>query len=259
MNLLVTTTIEPAEETLLKAKQLAERLSARLVSRRNDSMVRLKKKYNDPYLLVVTQTDIKWFPDDQPPLYFHPSTGLVRVKRLMKGEPDILMNAAGTEPGDIILDCTAGLASDSIVFSYMVGSEGKVISLESESLLSVLLEEGLQTYVSDYPEVNEAMRRIQVHNVHHLDFLRKLEDKSVDIVYFDPMFRHPVEESSSIAPLRGAANLEPLSLEAVNHAKRVARKSVVLKELRSSEEFERLGFQDVRKSNTKIAYGVIQL
>jgi hypothetical protein len=77
--------------------------------------------------------------------------------------------------------------------------------------------------------------------------LRSLPDKSADIVYFDPMFRIPVEESSSISPYRFIANPEPLSLEAVTEAVRVARRKVILKDHRDSPEFDRLGFANRKK------------
>ena len=103
--------------------------------------------------------------------------------------------------------------------------------------------------------MNEALRRITLQCMDHKSWLTSQPDKSIDIVYFDPMFRQPLHDSSSMQPLRSLANREALDMESVHQAIRVARKSVVLKEHRDSEEFNRLGFE--RKHMNKIAYGVI--
>ncbi|MNR14518.1 Ribosomal RNA small subunit methyltransferase J [compost metagenome] len=123
----------------------------------------------------------------------------------------------------------------------------------------MLIQEGLVQYESEIPELNAAMKRIEVRREHHLAYLQQLDSKSVDIVYFDPMFRRPIEESTAIAPLRHRANDEAVSLAAMAEAKRVARKSIVLKESRDSSEFARLGFEHVLRSTTKTTYGVIRL
>lgn len=87
---------------------------------------------------------------------------LVRVKRMLRGESDLLIEASGAAPGDVIVDCTAGLASDSIVFSFAVGAQGSVTSVESEDIPAMLIHEGLAAYESEVTELNEAMRRISV-------------------------------------------------------------------------------------------------
>lgn len=100
---------------------------------------------------------------------------------------------------------------------------------------------------------------IQMKNENHRSYLSSLPKKSVDIVYFDPMFRKPIHESSAIASLRTFANNHALELDVVEEAKRVARKSVVLKEHKESGEFERLGFERRHMNTSKIAYGVIKI
>ncbi len=46
-----------------------------------------------------------------------------------------------------------GLASDAIVFSYVVGAEGRVTALESEEIPAMLIQEGLVQYESEIPEL----------------------------------------------------------------------------------------------------------
>jgi hypothetical protein len=81
----------------------------------------------------------------------------------------------------------------------------------------------------------------------------------VDIVYFDPMFERPVETSTALAPIRSQAHREPLTLDSVREAVRVARKAVVLKDHRDSGQFAQLGFSLARKSYSSVAYGVIKI
>ncbi|MCD1257347.1 class I SAM-dependent methyltransferase [Paenibacillus athensensis] len=257
--MLVTTSYHPDAELEAKAQRLAAEYGGRPAPRRRDSLQKLMRSYGDPAVLLVAKGEIRYYEEDQDAMFFHPSMSQIRVKRLLGGEPDALVEACGALPGDHVLDCTAGLASDAIVLSCAVGASGSVTALESEPVPAMLIREGLAAYEADLPQMTEAMRRISVRHAHHLDVLRELPGASVDIVYFDPMFRRPIRESSSIAPLRTHANIAALTPEAVEQARRVARKRIVLKEQRTSGEFARLGFDSVLRSNTKTTYGVIQL
>lgn len=257
--MLVTTSYQPSEKAVERAKGLANELQCRWVMRKKDSLSVLKSKYNVSALLIVTNEEIKYIHHDHPPLFFHPSTALIRIKRLIQGERDTLMECSSMSEGDAVLDCTAGMASDSIVFSYTGGPASQIVALESEFMPFLLLREGLRYYESEITSLNQAMRRIQVECVDHLTYLKKLPDNSFDIVYFDPMFRNPIENSYTLTPLRAVANHKPLQREVIQEAIRTARKTVVLKEHRNSQEFERLGFTQVYKTYSKIAYGVIKL
>ncbi|MCY9695022.1 class I SAM-dependent methyltransferase [Paenibacillus alginolyticus] len=257
--MLVTTSYNPSSDLLDKAVRLAAEYDGRVVPRRKYSLEHLRNNYKDDTLLLVTRDEIRYYGEDQPAYFFHPSMALVRVKRMQRGEADLLIEASGAAFGDNIVDCTAGLASDSIVFSFAVGPQGSVTALESEKIPAMLIQEGLAVYVSEIPELNEAMRRITVRKTHHLAYLQQLAPQSVDVVYFDPMFRSPIEESQAISHLRRNANDEAVSMASIEEAKRVARKSIVLKENRDSKEFARLGFEHVLRSTTKTTYGVIRL
>jgi 16S rRNA (guanine1516-N2)-methyltransferase len=256
---LVTTSYQPSAELQDKAKLLADFWQGSYVPREKFSLDRLRHIHNDTALLLVTAAEIRYYEEDQPAVFFHPSMAAIRVKRLLRGETDLLLEVSGVQEGDCVLDCTAGLASDSIVFSYGVGSKGQITALESEKIPALLIREGLARYDSEIPQLNNAMRRIQVRHADHSEYMRSLGTRSVDTVYFDPMFRRPIQESNSISPLREIANREAITLEAMEQARRIARRSIVLKEHRSSQEFARLGFEHVLRSNTKITYGVIRL
>jgi 16S rRNA G966 N2-methylase RsmD len=258
--MLVTTSYKPSEELLLRSQAIANQVGGRCVSRKQFSLPALRKRYTDSDILLLTDRELRYYPsNEEAPLFFHPSTAAIRVKRLLRGDSDPLISFAGIVEGDTVLDCTAGLASDSIVFSYVVGARGKVIALESEPTLVLLLQEGLGHYQSPIPAINEAMRRIEVKHADHFRYLQSMSDHSVDFVYLDPMFRRPITESSAIMPLREIANTQAIRLETIVEAKRVARKKIIMKEQKDSDEFVRLGFSTTYRSQTNIAYGVIEL
>lgn len=257
--MLVSTVYTPTERVLQNAKIWAKRLNCSFVSRNNLSIRKLQALDQHQEVIIVAEQEVKGYFADQPPVFFHPSSAMIRVKRLVRGERDTLLQAADVEKGDKVLDCTAGLASDSIVLSHAVGEIGKVTATEKSLLLYWLVKDGLRSYHSEVIGLNEAMRRIELIHADYLNYLYTLQDKSFDIVYFDPMFRMPLKQSSSMQPLRYWAKSDPVSVEAVTQAKRVARKTVVLKENRNSPEFSRLGFEHVWRSYSNIAYGVIHL
>ncbi|WP_028561183.1 class I SAM-dependent methyltransferase [Paenibacillus pinihumi] len=257
--MIITTSASPDTAIINDAQRLADELNARYAERGSHSLKRLGLRHKDEQILVVTSQDVRYYDGLEPPMFFHPSMAFVRVKRLRNGDSDLMLEVSDCMEGDYVLDCTAGLASDSFVFSYAVGPKGKVTALESEPVLAALVREGLLRYDTGMTDANEAMRQIEVVCQNHETMLGSLADNSYDIVYFDPMFRQPIHASSSLQPLRQLANHNPLSPASIAEAVRVARKAVVLKEHRDSGEFDRLGFEKRSVTTSKIAYGVIRI
>ena len=242
-----------------RARHTADAFGYVFVERCKQSLSRLTRKYGDDEFLVYTNDSVRYTQLGVTELTYHPSMAFVRAKRILAGESDSMIRASGATCGDEVLDCTAGFAADALVFSIAVGAAGRVVALESEPSLFALVHEGLQLYESDVVEVNEAMRRIELQRADHSQKLKSMPDRSMDIVYFDPMFREPVTHSSAFNPMRTMANHEALSRQAIAEAMRVARKRVVMKELRNSPEFARLGFNRVVQTGSKLAYGVIDI
>ncbi len=257
--MIVTTSERPSNEVVARARSLADELQAIYADRFNQTVRAMYLKWKTDEIVVVGPLEIRLMLDGQQPFYFHPSMALVRLKRLMAGGNDALLSISGAAEGDTVLDCTAGLCSDALVFSYKVGERGSVIALEASPVLHALVREGLQSYETGIPEIDKAMRAIKPVYGKHEQSMSRMEDNSADIVYFDPMFERPVTTSSSIIPLRSQAYREPLSKESVQEAIRIARKKVVLKDHRVSGQFERLGFRLARTSSSAIAYGVIDI
>jgi 16S rRNA (guanine1516-N2)-methyltransferase len=255
----VTTTKLPSSKITTRANHLAAELSCRDVDRGTFTLAHLMRQLQDGELWVVEENNLKFVSKDNHVLYFHPSLAKIRITSVLKGAKDRLMEVSGVVPGDSVLDCTMGLATDAIVFSSAVRKCGQVLAVESERVPYILAREGLGSYNSGIRELDDSMRRIHVIHADHLDYTRNLPSKSVDVVYFDPMFRIP-DKTVALTPLRQVANPNPLRQETIVEAKRIARKSIVLKEHRDSGEFERLGFSvDPQRTSSSFAYGVIRM
>lgn len=223
-------------------------------------------------LLKLTKSQLQLEYNGQA-LFFHPSMALLRMINIKRGIGDRFLNALKVEAGDLIIDATMGIASDALISAWAVGVKGKVIAIEYASLIYLLVNEGLkQLKETDAPKVTnidkekawqdlaQAASRIETICADHNSLLTQLPDDSVDIIYFDPMFRDTVVTSSSIKPLKNLSHPEPLQIETIKQACRVARKRIVLKERKNGGEFERLGFRIIEDGKySSISFGVIEL
>ncbi|BCJ85727.1 class I SAM-dependent methyltransferase [Effusibacillus dendaii] len=255
-SLLVTTAPNPSEMFVQTAVRLADELKAPFVPRKG-TVRRMAQTQGVSLVLVVSHRLTLHIGDQE--LFFHPSMANVRVKRMLAGETDYLIEKSGLQPGDTVIDCTLGMGADAIVFSHAAGENGRVIGLEKSKILAILVREGLHDWIPDFPEMKEAMQRIEVVQTDHLSFLRKMPDRSADVVYFDPMFRSTVEKSTAFDTVRMLSDAAPLSIETIQEAKRVASKSVVLKERAGGGEFLRLGFPAATRRSSTFTYSVIRI
>lgn len=233
------------------------KLGVPYVIRYRDALPLLFERAQKDEVILVTKQDWRYERADGYRFHFHPNMSALRVKNLIKGESDSLVEVAKLHEGDYVLDCTLGMGADSIVASFAVGSTGKVVGLESQQQLALIVEHGLQTYKTNRTKLDEAMSRVQVIHANYREFLCQLPDDSYDVVVFDPMFRETIVTSSAMQVLKPLANPEALDPESVSEASRVARRAVLLKERAKSGEFERLGFTIVKESS-HFAWGIIR-
>ncbi|PLT28413.1 class I SAM-dependent methyltransferase [Peribacillus deserti] len=257
--MLVTTGGRTDKEWVEKARGIAEELRVPYVPRRKRSIAGLQQEYKED-CLVVGKNRIELYERNQAsPFFFHPNAAMLRLKRIKKGESDPLIEAADFKRGMSFLDCTLGLASDSIVASFIAGETGKVTGIEANPYLAYIVKQGLLQWDSGSIEYNQAMRRIHIQSGSHLEILQSLDSNSVDVIYFDPMFEETIPESSGIQALSGFALHETLSSEAVKEAMRVGNKRVVLKDHYKSGRFYEFGFTVLRRKTSKFHFGVIEL
>lgn len=256
MTYIVTTCLRPTEATIERAAAHAATYRARFIPRRKHSIDTLKQRHQTG-VLVFDKRRVEYTPlDGDEPFFFHPSSSVFRVKQLARGGNDPLVDAAAIKPGDRVLDCTLGLGSDSIVLSHAVGPTGRAVGLESEFVTAMLVKEGLTVWEEKHDAVNEAMRRLEVVWMDALTYLKSCPDDSFDVVYFDPMFEKTISESVHLNPLRSLANTNPLSLELMIEARRVASRRIVLKAHFESEMFETFGFKRIVRKTSKFHYGI---
>ena len=257
-NFIVTTARKFTADTEILAVETARKLNLKFVPRGDSSLDALKKNYNVENILIAKKNSLI-ISTENGELFFHPNTAHLRIKNLRRGLSDRLIDAANISAGMKILDCTLGLGSDAIVESFVVGAAGKVIALEKNPVLAEVVRHGLKNFSADNENILSAMRRVEVITADYLDYLKAADENSFDVVYFDPMFRRPVEKSSGINPLRPVADHSPVTVEAVREACRVAKNFVVLKENSRSSEFNRLGFEIAEGGKySSVAFGRIK-
>ena len=193
------------------------------------------------------------------PLFFHPNMAAIRMKRIERGESDPFLAITGLNEGMTLLDCTMGMAADAWVAAFAVGEAGRVTGLEVNPYIHFIMAEGRHHYEETDSAYKDALKRIDMIQADYNDFLRDSASNSYDIVYLDPMFTETVEESVGLSGLRGFASYQDVSEEAIQNAKRVARKRVVLKDHFRSNRFEKYGFSVEKRKSAKFHYGVIEL
>jgi len=261
VRVLLTMTHGAKEDALAAGRTLAAELGVPFVPRGGRGIATLLSQERAEGVLVFGARGLVlyFFRDGrQQKFFFHPGTALLRIKNLLAGKPDQMIQAMALRPGDTVLDCTLGLGADAIVASFVTGQQGRVVGLEKVAPLALVTAYGLRHYDKE-PLITAAMRRIEVVVADHREYLLALPPASFDVVYFDPFFQVPVKGAAQVAPLRALGEKEPLSELTIQAALKVARRRVVLKERRDSPEFARLGFGKVYGGqHARVAYGVIE-
>lgn len=260
MDLIITTAQQPSASVIQTAKDIAAALNSPFVERNRHSLAALKEQYQVSNILVAT-TDGPIVHTNNGEYFFHLSMAELRIKNIMNGKHDHMVTSMGLTPGMSVLDCTLGLATDAIVASFVTGESGQVIGLENSPIIALITRLGLQNFTlepqAEY-DIISALRRIEVKNADYFQYLTTVPDNSFDIVYFDPMFRHPIYKSSNLKPIRNLADKRSLTPEALKQACRIAKRRVVVKEAADSSEFSRLGITTIFGGKySSIKYGVI--
>ncbi|OMP65670.1 class I SAM-dependent methyltransferase [Domibacillus epiphyticus] len=255
--MIVTTSQRAGSDVKKRAEQQAVSFNVPYVERGKQSVAKLAAFYECPVLLVTEERMELYDESGRSPFFFHPGSAMFRVKRLMNGDQDAFVQVSGLRPGMSFLDCTMGPAADSITASFAVGEKGHVQSIESNEPVAKIVQDGLSKWEEGPADLLQAMRRIQVKAADYHTYLQSVPDNSFDVVYFDPMFEETID-SDGIAPLRSFASYSDLTTEAVNEAKRIARKRVVLKDHFRSERFAELGFQQHIRKTAKFHFGTIE-
>ncbi|MFC3931413.1 class I SAM-dependent methyltransferase [Streptococcus dentapri] len=250
MDFIVTTSLGQNPSLVQQARELAQQYGVIYIERRKRSIRKLLAIY-DKGILTVYQDQLVFVNRDGSKLYFHPDTAMLRIK----AQHDPLLDLLGVTP-KIVLDTTMGIASDSLVMAY---AGHLVTALESNPLIYLVVSQGLQRFVSENPQLNQAMRSIKTINQEATSYLSKQPDKSIDIVYIDPMFSEKIVESSNLEALSPLANTSPLSYDLMKEAQRVAKEKIIIKAHFRDSVFEEFGFERQLKPSQKFHYGFKKL
>lgn len=254
----VTTAGRTNQNMIEKAIRIGKDLHIPYLPRMKKSIVFIQQQADSDCIVVGKERLELFEKNNTQPFFFHPNSAMFRIKRLMRGENDPFADAAKLGNGMSVLDCTLGLASDAIVASYLVGREGRVIGLEGQKYLAFIVQNGLNSWDSGLETMNEAMSRVKLIHTEAYDYLKTLEDSSVDCVYLDPMFEETIHESDGMKALGHFALHDDITDELMNEAFRVAKLRVVLKDHYKSQRFKKHGFQVLQRKTAKFHFGVIE-
>lgn len=258
---ITTTGGRPDALSLEKAHFVQEKLNVDLIPRNKQSLKKIAETHK-ANIIVAAKHRYEYIPfGATEPFFFHPSSAAFRIKRVVRGEKDTFIEAAQLQEGSTLLDCTLGLATDSMIAMEVVGESGRVVGCEANANVAFIVEQGLQNYdfeAEKLPQLSN-MRKIEVVSMNAVDYLATLPDNHFDVVYLDPMFEETIEESVNFKPLRNAGVHDEVQSQWIEQAKRVARQRVVLKAHFRSPLFEQYQFERLLRPNTKFHFGVIEL
>lgn len=248
--LAVTWGVEPTPAIVAEVQQVATRWNLPLYERpRKHNLTRQLGVFADAFLVLSGKG---WrLEDREGALKVSPGLAMLRRKRLVDAAaiPDRLLRHAELRRGETIVDATLGLGADARLLATGVGREGTVFGLEASLPLAVLLAEGLRR--ESWPDTAP----IEVHHTRAVTWLARRPAKSVDVVFFDPMFERAKTSSVAFAQVRRFAVHEPLTRETIDAARRVARRLVLMKGS-DPREFPLLGLEPVPpESNSTIYWG----
>lgn len=256
MKTFITTGGRPDSESISLAKEASAALGYEVIDRKKRAIARLQEECVASILVAGKNRYDLYRLGMKEPFFFHPNSAAFRLKRLVNQEVDPLIETAQLANGDSFLDCTLGIGSDSIIASYIVGETGRVTGIEADRDVAFITKMGLQSFPTKSELLKLSMSRIQVVNEQSIDFLRRQENSSWDIVYLDPMFHAPIMESSNFSPLRQVGVHSVLTDEWMEESFRVSKRGVVLKDRFDSTTFNNFGFERKVRPNTKFHFGL---
>ena len=239
------------------AKDMAARLGVAYLDRPHNQVLEEFMAAQALAAVIVLEKDGPRSHGEYGTFAYHPGMAEIRVQQLLRGAPDHLVQALHLRSGARVLDCTLGLASDAAVAACVVGPTGRVVGLEASLLLHFAVQYGLAHYECKTPLLTAALRRVEAVHAVAGEYLAACAADSFDVVYFDPMFRHPVQGSKAMEALRPLALEEPLDRTTVELALKVASR-VVIKE-RSEYLLREYGCQEyVGGKYSRIKFGIIR-
>ena len=233
----VTTSGKPEESLVAQAREAARRWGLPFVPRRRKQPIGpLLESYAQALIVFEREAEVSLW-DAEGSFRFNPGMAHLRRLRVQAGQrDDALLRVAELAPGDTFLDCTLGLGQDALVAALAVGPSGRVVGVEKSLALHAVVSEGLRAY-----DTGPGSCRVEAVHADAQAYLRAQASGSFDVVFFDPMFEKPKKSQPAFEMLRRFAEHAPLTPEVLEEARRVARRWVVVKAGKYSDDLARLG------------------
>ncbi len=239
------------------AKDMAARLGVAYLDRPHNQVLEEFMAAQALAAVIVLEKDGPRIHSEYGTFAYHPGMAEIRVQQLLRGAPAPIVHASDLRRGARPLERTLRLASDAAVAACVAGPTGRVVGLEASLLLHFAVQYGLAHYECKTPLLTAALRRVEAVHAVAGEYLAACAADSFDVVYFDPMFRHPVQGSKAMEALRPLALEEPLDRTTVELALKVAPR-VVIKE-RSEYLLREYGCQEyVGGKYSRIKFGIIR-
>jgi 16S rRNA (guanine1516-N2)-methyltransferase len=240
----VTTRANPAPPDVAQASAVAERWGVPRLDRPTRGPLSGLLVLTETVLVVERASVSLW--DEQGSARWSLGLAALRLRALDRGEQgEALVDLGALVPGESVLDCTLGLAQDARVAARLVGPGGRVVGLEVSLPLAMLASEGLRLEAGDARSAGIEVRRADARTT-----LAGLAPGAFDVILFDPMFSRERKAQPSFALLRRLADPGRLEAETLAHARRVARRLVLVKAPRHGPELKALGLRPERASRS---------
>ena len=255
---LISTSSKTNTYLIEQAKELSQFLQMPYMPRKHQSVEDLLESYHCSGALVVTKEGPSFVTKEGMSHQFHLSMAHLRFLEIDRGRTDHLLRAIGYETVTSILDCTAGLGSDSAVISYGCPQLTCHTAIEGHPILGYITNYGFRHFQHKNPNVTEALRRIQLVICNYQDYLKQIEPNRYDVIYVDPMFENPVYESPQFLQWRGHL-LESKIIQEIVELGLEKSKRLVIKERKGSRLFKDLPpIEIVGGKYSSIAYGIYE-
>ncbi|WP_301859666.1 class I SAM-dependent methyltransferase [uncultured Megasphaera sp.] len=253
----VTPALKARQQRCEDVRRWAEEIGAVYVPRQGRTVKALEEAYGENFLVYSSRGPQIVRPEGVH--FFSLNMAELRIQHLRKGAADHFLEAIGAGDKPIrFLDCTCGFGADSIVASFALPQGSVLDALEVSPLMEAVTAWGFRYFQHSKDDVTAALRRIHLMLGDYRDYLRDSRTPSYDVIYFDPMFSHPVAASCQFQPVRSLMNHSELTADAVYLALQKGRR-VVIKE----RDFTRLkrDFPHLKQyggTYSRIGYAVIE-
>ena len=255
---LISTSSKTNAYLIEQAKELSRLLQMPYVPRKHQSVEDLLESYHCSGALVVTKEGPSFLTKAGISHQFHLSMAHLRLLEIDRGRTDHLLRAIGYETVTSILDCTAGLGSDSAVISYGCPQLTHHTAIEGHPILGYITNYGFRHFQHKNPSVTEALRRIQLVICNYQEYLQQIDPNRYDVIYLDPMFENPVYESPQFLQWRGHLLESKITPEIVELALEKSKR-LVIKERKGSRLFKDIPpIEIVGGKYSSIAYGIYE-